>query len=61
MTQLLLDLVFDDRGGALLEYGLIAALLAAPCLAALSAIAALCGTTLSNSGTGLTSIGQTNP
>ena len=51
----------DESGGALAEYGLVALLLAVPCILALVAIANNCGTVLLNTGNGLTSIAVTNP
>lgn len=61
MIRLFCELVLDESGGAMAEYGLIAALLAVPSLAVLATIAATCGTALSTTGSGLTSIGATNP
>jgi Flp pilus assembly pilin Flp len=61
MMRVLNDLALSEDGGTMVEYGIIAALLAVPSLAVLIAIANNCGTLLNNTGTGLTKIGTTNP
>lgn len=61
MKDVFIELVADESGGSMVEYGVIAALLAAPSLAILAAIANKCGATLSTTASGLTSIAQTNP
>ena len=61
MVRLLDELISNDDGGAIVEYGIIAALIAIPSLLVLILIAGSCGTLLSNTGTGLTKIGATNP
>ncbi len=61
MKDVLIDLLADESAGSMVEYGVIAALLAAPSIAILAAIANKCGTTLTNTANGLTSIAQTNP
>ena len=50
----------NDDGATLTEYGLLAAALALPMIAAFGAIASVGGNTLQTTGSGLTSLG-TNP
>jgi Flp pilus assembly pilin Flp len=61
MLRFLDEFISNEEGGAMVEYGIIAALIAVPSLAVLIAIANNCGTLLNNTGTGLTKIGTTNP
>lgn len=49
--------IVDDEGGALTEYGLLAAALALPMMAALGLIAVTAGKTLLTTGDGLSQIG----
>jgi Flp pilus assembly pilin Flp len=50
----------DEEGATLTEYGLLAAALAVPMIAAFGAIATVGGNTLQTTGTGLSSLGS-NP
>ena len=61
MLHILGELISNEDGAAMVEYGIIAALIAAPSLLVLIAITNSCGTLLNNTGTGLTKIGTTNP
>lgn len=61
MKCLLRDLFANEDGGTMVEYGIVAALIALPSIAVLLAIANACGAVMNKAGTGLTSIGQTNP
>lgn len=61
MACVLRELISNDDGAAMVEYGIIAALIAIPSLLTLLAIANLCGGVLNTTGTGLTKIGATNP
>lgn len=61
MRCVLREFLENEDGGTMVEYGIIAALIALPSLAVLLAIANTCGAVMNKAGTGLTSIGQTNP
>lgn len=50
----------DEDGATLTEYGLLAAVLAVPMMAAFGAIAAVGGSALQTTGTGLSNLGS-NP
>jgi Flp pilus assembly pilin Flp len=57
MRQTLVRFIADDEGSALTEYGLLAAALALPMMAALGLIAVTAGKTLLTTGNGLSQIG----
>ena len=60
MRRTFREFIGDTEGSALTEYGLLAAALAIPMLAALGLIATVSGNTLLTTGNGLSAIG-TNP
>ncbi|GAC1656913.1 MAG: hypothetical protein NVS9B12_08780 [Vulcanimicrobiaceae bacterium] len=60
MLLTLATFLADEEGGALAEYGIIAAALAIPMMAALGTVTAVTGATLQTTGNGLTAVG-TNP
>ena len=49
----ILKLVRDNRGATAIEYGLIAALIAVACIAALQSVGSKLGTTFNNVSSGL--------
>ncbi|MDQ2872648.1 MAG: hypothetical protein M3R35_05935 [Candidatus Eremiobacteraeota bacterium] len=55
--SLLLDLLADDEGGAMVEYGLIAAVAAIPMILALGGLIYVLEQVLSTTGTGLSGVG----
>lgn len=57
MRQTFFEFLRNDEGGALAEYGLLAAALALPMFAALGLIATVSGNTLMTTGNGLSQIG----
>lgn len=57
MRQTWARFILDDEGSALTEYGMLAAALAVPMMAALGLIALAAGKTLLTTGNGLSQIG----
>ena len=59
--RILLELLRDERGAALVDYAIVASAVALPMLAIGVAVATTCGNTLTTTTTGMASFGQTPP
>ncbi|MGZ6105384.1 MAG: Flp family type IVb pilin [Vulcanimicrobiaceae bacterium] len=60
MIELIYDMLADDEGGALVEYGIIAAVAAVPMVLGLAGLVYLLDNVLQTTGSGLSNIGM-NP
>ncbi|MGZ6232994.1 MAG: Flp family type IVb pilin [Vulcanimicrobiaceae bacterium] len=60
MIELIYDILADDEGGALVEYGIIAAVAAVPMVLGLAGLVYLLDNVLQTTGSGLSNIGM-NP
>ncbi|MGZ3505498.1 MAG: hypothetical protein ACXVAM_09215 [Vulcanimicrobiaceae bacterium] len=60
VIELIYDMLADDEGGALVEYGIIAAVAAVPMVLGLAGLVYLLDNVLQTTGSGLSNIGM-NP
>ncbi|MGZ3497527.1 MAG: hypothetical protein ACXVAS_06445 [Vulcanimicrobiaceae bacterium] len=60
VIELIYDILADDEGGALVEYGIIAAVAAVPMVLGLAGLVYLLDNVLQTTGSGLSNIGM-NP